>query len=66
MADYTELLRLCDEQRYLPDGPKDAYDNLKKAAQDDPDGARDKLQNLQGCRKTVDRHREMLEEALAQ
>lgn len=66
MADFAELLRLCDEQRYLSDGPRDAYDNLQNAVKHDRNGARAKLQNLQGCHKTVSRHKDLLERALAQ
>jgi hypothetical protein len=59
-----QLLRDCDELRYLQ-SPKGAYERLEAAVRADPEAARVKLQNLEGCYRTKMRHREYLHGALA-
>lgn len=59
-----QLLRDCDELRYLQ-SPKGAFERLRAAVQADPESAKIKLQNLEGCYRTKQRHREYLTGALA-
>ena len=60
-----QLLRDCDEVWYDQNSPLDAFDNLTAAVQADPEGAREWLQNLRGCPRTLARHRRFLTDTLA-
>lgn len=56
-----DLLRACDEARYLGGDFGAAMDNLRAIVQADP--PRGNSLKLEGCARTIKRHREYLRDA---
>jgi hypothetical protein len=64
-----DILRRCDEARYVPGTPLDAFVDLEDMVQADPQAAialLPELPRLTHCRRCLDRYRGYIRKALRQ